>query len=312
MKEFELTFKIRNNLLIQRREEMRLSRGECAKAIGIHYVDYCRYEAMSRSPVTSKNVKDSFWTPTALRIAKFFGVDPEELFPPSVRQVRKNKAVKKVDFVELVPLLPEHEEMAVLAEYNPTEDVIDLSKLKNKTQEILRTLTPREQRILEMRFGINEKNKEYSLEEIGEDFEVTRSRIMQIEAKALRKLRHPSRAQRLRPFADGKVYVINCAASGCSETTSSSASPGWLHFTVSNVLYDVCSYACRQKVIEEAEFITCDAPGCESVDYTQGYQYTKVWVHPTIEGQKYHACSSTCFKLIRSIAYVNKARRDSK
>src|SRR5437762_8717551 len=74
--------------------------------------------------------------------------------------------------------------------------------LKEMTEQVLNTLTPREERIIKMRFGL-EDGTEYTLEEVGQNFAVTRERIRQIEAKALRKLRHPSRSRRLRAFLDG-------------------------------------------------------------------------------------------------------------
>ncbi|MGQ9684808.1 MAG: RNA polymerase sigma factor RpoD [Thiobacillaceae bacterium] len=75
------------------------------------------------------------------------------------------------------------------------------SSLQYVTQEILDSLTPREAKVLRMRFGI-EMNTDHTLEEVGKQFDVTRERIRQIEAKALRKLRHPSRSERLRSFLD--------------------------------------------------------------------------------------------------------------
>ena len=83
---------------------------------------------------------------------------------------------------------------------SPSEAVINLS-LQEQTRKVLATLTPREEKVLRMRFGIGEKS-DHTLEEVGQDFDVTRERIRQIEAKALRKLRHPSRCKRLRAFAD--------------------------------------------------------------------------------------------------------------
>ncbi|NDF13874.1 RNA polymerase sigma factor RpoD [bacterium] len=83
---------------------------------------------------------------------------------------------------------------------NPSEAVISLN-LSEQTRKVLSTLTPREEKVLRMRFGIGEKS-DHTLEEVGQDFFVTRERIRQIEAKALRKLRHPSRAKLLKAFVD--------------------------------------------------------------------------------------------------------------
>ncbi|MFH0798727.1 MAG: RNA polymerase sigma factor RpoD [Pseudomonadota bacterium] len=83
---------------------------------------------------------------------------------------------------------------------SPSDSVINLN-LSEQTRGVLATLTPREEKVLRMRFGIGEKS-DHTLEEVGRDFSVTRERIRQIEAKALRKLRHPSRAKKLRSFVD--------------------------------------------------------------------------------------------------------------
>jgi RNA polymerase primary sigma factor len=85
---------------------------------------------------------------------------------------------------------------------SPSESVINLN-LKEQTDSVLRTLTPREERVIKMRFGVGE-GSEHTLEEVGQSFAVTRERIRQIEAKALRKLRHPSRSRRLKPFLEGR------------------------------------------------------------------------------------------------------------
>jgi RNA polymerase primary sigma factor len=78
------------------------------------------------------------------------------------------------------------------------------SSLRDATKEVLDSLTPREAKVLRMRFGI-EMNTDHTLEEVGKQFDVTRERIRQIEAKALRKLRHPSRSERLRSFLDNEA-----------------------------------------------------------------------------------------------------------
>jgi RNA polymerase primary sigma factor len=84
---------------------------------------------------------------------------------------------------------------------SPSDAVINVN-LKEMTEQVLNTLTPREERVIKMRFGL-EDGTEHTLEEVGQNFAVTRERIRQIEAKALRKLRHPSRSRRLRTFLDG-------------------------------------------------------------------------------------------------------------
>jgi RNA polymerase primary sigma factor len=83
-------------------------------------------------------------------------------------------------------------------------DVAVASNLRDLTEELLATLSPREEKVLKMRFGLGEEGEEHTLEEIGQGFSVTRERIRQIEAKALRKLRHPSRMRLLKAFIDDK------------------------------------------------------------------------------------------------------------
>ena len=86
---------------------------------------------------------------------------------------------------------------------SPAEAVININ-LKEQTESVLKTLTPREEKVIKMRFGLDD-GSEHTLEEVGQSFAVTRERIRQIEAKALRKLRHPSRSRKLRAFLDAEV-----------------------------------------------------------------------------------------------------------
>jgi RNA polymerase primary sigma factor len=86
---------------------------------------------------------------------------------------------------------------------NPA-DAVTFSNLREITDEVLATLTPREEKVIKMRFGLGNTGSEHTLEEVGQHFAVTRERIRQIEAKALRKLRHPSRSKRLKAFLEGK------------------------------------------------------------------------------------------------------------
>ncbi len=86
---------------------------------------------------------------------------------------------------------------------SPSDAVINLN-LKEQTSSVLKTLTPREEKVIKMRFGLDD-GSEHTLEEVGQSFAVTRERIRQIEAKALRKLRHPSRSRKLRAFLEGPM-----------------------------------------------------------------------------------------------------------
>ena len=86
---------------------------------------------------------------------------------------------------------------------SPAEAVISLN-LNEQTESVLKTLTPREEKVIKMRFGVGD-GSEHTLEEVGQSFAVTRERIRQIEAKALRKLRHPSRSRKLRAFLEGRT-----------------------------------------------------------------------------------------------------------
>ncbi len=92
------------------------------------------------------------------------------------------------------------EDRAVIS---PADAVINVN-LKEQTSQVLKTLTPREEKVIKMRFGLDD-GSEHTLEEVGQSFAVTRERIRQIEAKALRKLRHPSRSRKLRAFVDNLV-----------------------------------------------------------------------------------------------------------
>ena len=125
---------------------------------------------------------------------------------PALREIRKNDisrytaickvlAEPDIEMTDAVPLEYVHD----LADEgkSPEEETI-LSELKSKTTSVLSSLTAREERVLRMRFGMGVK--EHTLEEIGITYSVTRGRIRDIEAKALRKLKHPSRTNKLRSF----------------------------------------------------------------------------------------------------------------
>jgi len=134
---------------------------------------------------------------------------PEELAEKMEMPVDKVRMVLKIarEPISLETPVGEEEDSALgdfiedKSALNP-QDAVITSNLADQTLKVLATLAPREERVLKMRFGIGERAN-HTLEEVGHDFEVTRERIRQIEAKALRKLRHPSRSRHLKGFVDG-------------------------------------------------------------------------------------------------------------
>ena len=157
------------------------------------------FEAINKQIRTQRQlVQELGREPTAEEIAKRMDI--------SVDKVRKARKIAQQPISLETPIGEEEdshlgdliEDQAVAS---PAEAAIKLS-LKEQTASLLKTLTPREERIIKMRFGM-ETGSECNLEEVGNSFAVTRERIRQIEAKALRKLRHPSRSRKLRIFLEG-------------------------------------------------------------------------------------------------------------
>jgi RNA polymerase primary sigma factor len=136
---------------------------------------------------------------------------PEEIAVEMGVEVEKIRHIQKIsqETVSLETTVGDSDDDSVLGDFvEDTETVMpnqlaSRKMLKEHVEEILKDLTPREQKILKIRFGL-EDGVTHTLEEVGQEFGVTRERIRQIEAKALRKLRHPSRSEQLRCFLDGE------------------------------------------------------------------------------------------------------------
>jgi RNA polymerase primary sigma factor len=132
--------------------------------------------------------------------------DPEELAAKMELPIDKVRKVLKIakEPISLEMPIGEEDDSQLgdfLEDKNAVspQDTMVARSLSEQTRCVLATLTPREEKVLRMRFDIGEKS-DHTLEEVGRDFEVTRERIRQIEAKALRKLRHPSRSKSLRDY----------------------------------------------------------------------------------------------------------------
>jgi RNA polymerase primary sigma factor len=158
-------------------------------------------ETINKQVRTSRQlVQELGREPNAEEIAKRLGVPTDK--------VRKTKQIAQQPISLETPI--GEEEDSHLGEFiedkssvSPSDAVISIS-LQEQTASLLKTLTPREEKVIKMRFGL-EDGSEHTLEEVGHSFEVTRERIRQIEAKALRKLRHPSRSRNLRTFLEGNA-----------------------------------------------------------------------------------------------------------
>jgi RNA polymerase primary sigma factor len=158
-------------------------------------------ETINKQMRTSRQlVQELGREPNAEEIAKRLDVP--------IDKVRKTKQIAQQPISLETPI--GEEEDAHLGEFiedkssvSPSEAAISIN-LQEQTESLLKTLTPREEKIIKMRFGL-EDGSEHTLEEVGHSFAVTRERIRQIEAKALRKLRHPSRSRNLRTFLDGSL-----------------------------------------------------------------------------------------------------------
>ena len=137
--------------------------------------------------------------PTSEEVAEKMGV--------SIPQVRQIMKVAQEPISIETPVGKEEESnlgdfIEDQSQTSPADAVINLN-LQDQTSQVLQSLSPREGKVIEMRFGL-EDGKEHTLEEVGQNFAVTRERIRQIEAKALRKLRHPSRSRKLKAFLEGR------------------------------------------------------------------------------------------------------------
>jgi len=185
-----------NARLIDCRKKMGLKQRELANYLGVSVTTVGHVETLRIIP--SENIMDEF--------ASFFNVDRDYLFPDELIEAMREGVFDQrvVDLQEkhLVRLTEARME-GLLPQGITEEEAIDAMDrelfLKKGLSEVLKTLTPREQRVLELRFGL-EDGRSRTLEEVGKEFNVGRGRIQQIEAKALRRLRHPSRSRRLKDY----------------------------------------------------------------------------------------------------------------
>ncbi len=147
--------------------------------------------------VTRQLVQDYGRDPSPEEIAREMGISPEkvrEISKIAQEPVSLETPIGEEEDSHLGDFIPDEEAMS-------PADAAAFSMLKEQLDEVLSTLTEREQKVLRLRFGLDD-GRQRTLEEVGQEFDVTRERIRQIEAKALRKLRHPSRSRKLKDYLD--------------------------------------------------------------------------------------------------------------
>ena len=161
-------------------------------------------ETLSKiNKITRTYVQETGSEPSYAQLAKELNLDEKKIkniIKISKEPVSLETPVGDSDDISLKDFIEDENE------YTPVDAVVN-DDLKEKVREVLKSLTPREEKVLKMRFGIDVAS-EHTLEEVGKDFSVTRERIRQIEVKALRKLRHPSRSNKLQSFLDKELDDI--------------------------------------------------------------------------------------------------------
>ena len=161
--------------------------------IPVHMVETINKVKKANSQLLHQNGKE----PTPEEIADFLDMHTEkvrEILRVSQEPVSLETPIGEEEDSHLGDFIPDDDALA-------PADAASMSLLKEQLDEVLKTLTPREAKVLSLRFGLKDGNPK-TLEEVGKEFNVTRERIRQIEAKALRKLRHPSRSKKLKDFLD--------------------------------------------------------------------------------------------------------------
>lgn len=181
-----------------------LTQQSLADLIGISMATIVHYENFGAYPIApdNKSGRGKRFSWIAEKIEKILKTPYEVLFPEEYRRAIDKKLGKPIHAIQEFLELPESYVEKNLTLPDPA-DIYDMKELKEKVGDTLALLTGREARVLKMRFGLG-GGDEYSLVEVGRQLKVTHERIRQIEAKALRKLKHPYLGRKLKPFQGGK------------------------------------------------------------------------------------------------------------
>jgi RNA polymerase sigma factor (sigma-70 family) len=194
-KDYRIEIKVKNNRLLTKMEAAGyLSVTKFAEAIGMNRTVIYRIVSIKSTALDN----EGYYRPEALRIAEFLNCTPQEIYPPAQMRgtMKENKAQITANANEVDSLTSSLRTLA----FSPERKMI-LNEAKQALKAVMMTLTPKEQRILDLRYGLT-YGEEKTLDEVGAMFGVSRERIRQQEMKALRKMRHPHRSKELRENLD--------------------------------------------------------------------------------------------------------------
>lgn len=186
MKELRVTLRIRNNLLVQRREELGLNQIEFAEKAGLSLGLYGDMERLRYRPVDDKGE----WKPTALTVAEFHGLSPDELWPDAVQTITEPIQTRVFDTGELRHALAASSSRLLTAS---PEEVMEATETVERINQVVKTLAPREEWLLRQEFGLADQEVAVSRASCAKKLGISDERARQIESKAFRKLQHPSR-----------------------------------------------------------------------------------------------------------------------
>lgn len=204
MRDLRIAVRLYNNQLRERREERGFSVPSFAEIADVEYGAYLALETLRASPLTSgrgpRGPRPIEWRQIALRIAEFWDVDVAVLWPDEILAVERSSSEIRVDAEEFRALIENRQSLAAF-------DLLANKELNHQLVEALAVLNPREQRVIRGRFGIDGDTHAghlgMTLDDLSEELGICRARVRQIEAKALRKLRHPSVAAVLKAYGGG-------------------------------------------------------------------------------------------------------------
>ena len=209
-KDIRIEMKFRNNLILKRMEAAghETMSSFCRAHPEVHLSSLCALVSMKWSPLCGSSgaprpscdrpgpLRPDKWRTQVIKIAAALDCTPEDLFSNDLLRKRdSNRAQIELEAADVAGLL-EHTKRLTL----PADARLEARELREQVERSLRMLTPREERVIKTRFGLGSEDEPQTLEQLANDSNVTRERIRQIESKALRKLRHPSRASELKPF----------------------------------------------------------------------------------------------------------------